>query len=276
MNIYESVTKQIIEAIERDVGRHEMPWHGKSSLPRNPISGTSYNGSNILMLWAKADQMKYPDSLWGTYRQWALKGAQVNKGERGTQIIFYQKRDLEDELDERPNFIIKASYVFNVSQTTGCVNQAEETPTFSHLVIDRHIARSGAKIIKGGNEACYLLQKDEIRMPPKESFIGTKTSNPLESYYGILLHELTHWSGAKSRLDRDLSSRFGTDGYAMEELVAELGSAFMCAKLNLSTHTRPDHAIYIDTWLKVLKSDPKAIFIASSKATKAVEYLMRT
>jgi antirestriction protein ArdC len=275
MNIYESVTKQIIEAIEKGVERHVMPWHGKSCLPTNPISNAHYNGSNILSLWARADQMKYPDSIWATYKQWFMLGAQVNKGEKGTQIIFYQKRDLEDELDERPNFIIKASYVFNVSQTTGYVNEVEEIPAFSHFEIDRHIVRSGAKIIKGGNEACYLLQKDEIRMPSKESFVGTKTSSPSESYYGILLHELTHWSGAKSRLDRDLSSRFGTEGYAMEELVAELGSAFMCARLNLTTHTRPDHATYISTWLKVLKSDPKAIFIASSKASKAVEYLMK-
>ena len=110
-------------------------------------------------------------------------------------------------------------------------------------------------------------------MPPVETFNGTDTSTPTEGYYGTLLHELTHWTGHEKRCDRDLSGRFGADAYAAEELVAELGAAFLCSELGISQQPRPDHAQYVGHWLRVLKADKRAIFTAASKATQAAEYL---
>jgi antirestriction protein ArdC len=125
----------------------------------------------------------------------------------------------------------------------------------------------------GGERAFYRPADDIIQMPERERFLGTETSTPTEAYYGTLLHELTHWTGAKKRCDREFGKRFGDQAYAMEELVAELGAAFLCADLGISVTPRQDHAAYIDNWLSVLKADKKAIFTAASKAAQASDYL---
>ena len=121
--------------------------------------------------------------------------------------------------------------------------------------------------------ACYLPEPDYIEMPDCERFTGTATSSATESFYATLLHELTHWTGHEKRLDRDLTARFGENAYAMEELVAELGAAFLCADLGVTNSPRPDHAAYVGNWIRVLGSDPRAIFLASARAGAAVDYL---
>jgi antirestriction protein ArdC len=140
---------------------------------------------------------------------------------------------------------------------------------------DALIASTGADIRHRGDRAVYYQLEDYIRMPNKQRFTGSTTSSPTESYYAVLLHELTHWTGHKTRLNRDLATRFHKDAYAMEELVAELGAAFLCADLGVTNSPRQDHAAYIANWLQVFKNDTKAVFTAASKASEAAAYLQK-
>ena len=125
----------------------------------------------------------------------------------------------------------------------------------------------------GGSRACYVPRTDNIHLPPRDMFFGTATSTAAEAYASTKLHELTHWTSAEARCNRQLGKRFGDDAYAMEELIAELGAAFLCADLGITDTPRADHAQYLDNWLRVLKADKKAIFTAASKASQAADFL---
>ena len=137
------------------------------------------------------------------------------------------------------------------------------------------VAATGANIVHGGSRACYVPRTDNIHMPPRDMFFGTATSSAAEAYASTKLHELTHWTSAETRCNRQLGKRFGDDAYAMEELVAELGAAFLCADLGITDTPRADHAQYLDNWLRVLKADKKAIFTAASKASQAPAFSPR-
>lgn len=172
----------------------------------------------------------------------------------------------------------RASWVFNAAQVDGYELPAEaelpENPLFDPIArAESFASATGARIEEGGDRACFIPALDTIRMPERRRFTGTDTTTPAEGFYSTLCHELTHWSGAKSRLDRDLSGRFGTESYAVEELVAELGAAFLCADLGITPEPRADHASYVKSWLEVLKSDKKAVFTAASKASQAANWL---
>jgi len=173
--------------------------------------------------------------------------------------------------------VARASRVFNASQVDGY-----QLPELPHIEPVERIARAEyfltatrATILHGGERAYYRPSTDEIRIPDEGRFIETASRTRTEGYYSVILHELTHWSGAPTRCDRQLRNRFGDDAYAMEELVAELGAAFLCAELSITAETRLDHAQYIATWLDVLKADNKAIFAAAAKANEAVSYLKK-
>ena len=283
-DLYQTVTDRIVEAIEDSAGTFRLPWNeaGAAGLPENIASRKPYNGINILALWIAALSRGYTRSVWGTYRQWQEKGAQVRKGEKASLVIFYKtlgeetgERDNAEEAGER-RFVARASYVFNADQVEGFDDPSAEPrePQFVNLEdADRFAYDSGATILEGGALACYAPGEDLIRMPDRWRFLGTATMTAAESYYATLMHELAHWTGAPSRLDRDLKHRFGSQAYAMEELVAELTAAFLCAELGITPETRPDHAQYIANWLEVLKSDKRAIFNAASKAQAAANYL---
>jgi antirestriction protein ArdC len=135
------------------------------------------------------------------------------------------------------------------------------------------VSATGASISHGGARAFYRPATDSIQLPPREAFIGSLTSTPAEAYYSTLLHELTHWTGAETRCNRQLGKRFGDQAYAIEELVAELGAAFLCADLGITDEPRADHAQYLASWLSVLKADKKAIFTAASKASETAAFL---
>lgn len=274
MNIYDEITRQIVEAIERGVGAVQMPWHSKSSFPRNPISGTNYQGINTLILWATAEMRQFTDNRWATYKQWREIGAQVRKAEKGTSILYYQK--LERENDESPAFVARAFTVFNVAQVDGFEDKELGAPLIPLSEVEAFVKGTGACINYGGDMAAYLHKDDRIVMPPRSAFFGTMHSTPTESFYSVLFHELTHWTGPKHRLDRDMGKRFGDQSYAMEELVAELGAAFLSAEFGLSSSPREDHASYIKNWLSVFKSDNRALFAASGKAREAVKFLRQT
>jgi len=270
VDLYQTVTDQIVEMIENGQNKGQQLWHRAGLVqPTNALTKKYYRGINVLSLWATAMSRSYDTSLWATYRQWSKMGAQVRKGEKSALVMFY--KDLEaDAEDVGKRFVARASYVFNCAQVDGFapptapqnISDADRID-----VADAFLRNTRAAIRNGGDSAYYKPALDIIQMPDFSSFL-----DPI-SYYAVVVHELTHWSGHKSRLDRDLSGRFRSDSYAAEELVAELGAAFLCASMGLTSEPRADHAHYLKGYLSILKNDKRAIFTAASAAQKAADFL---
>ncbi len=284
-DLYQQITDQIVESMSQSTD-WVMPWHGKANgLPKNVATQKAYAGVNTLVLWQAAYVNGYKSCFWGTYKQWKDLGAQVRKGEKARTIVFYKDLPQSEQADETgatlveqksKRFVLKASTVFNAEQVEGFEIPQEETTKVQNQLekVEDFILKTGAKITHGSASAFYQVSADLIVMPEQSSFVGTKTSTAPEAYYATILHELAHWTGHKSRLDRILpTSRFGSDSYAMEELIAELTSAFLCAELGVSTAPRQDHANYIANWLNVINNDKRAIFFAARQATLAANYL---
>jgi antirestriction protein ArdC len=210
---------------------------------------------------------------WLTYKQAAELGGQVRKGEKGSLVVYastFTKTGTDDKGEEVETEIpfMKGYTVFNAEQFYATVPPLNQNIDRLESA-ERFFANTKAAIRHGGSSAFYNLTLDFVQMPQIEAF------RDRESYYATLAHEMTHWTRHESRLDRDLGrKRFGDAGYAMEELVAEIGAAFLCADLGIVPETRPDHAAYIASWLKVLKDDKRAIFTAASHAQKAADYLI--
>jgi antirestriction protein ArdC len=281
-DIYERVTNQIIAAIEAGAGKYRMPWHHDGSAittPVNVASRKAYRGVNILSLWAAAQASSYAAGIWGTYRQWQEFGAQVRKGERGHLVVFWKTTDRSSDTDRQDGddnhheparrLFARGYIVFNAAQVDGYT--PPELPVLPEVEriehAERFCAALGIDIRHGGSQACYIPSKDCVQMPDFACF------RDAIAYYAVLLHECGHASGAKYRLDRDLSGRFGSAAYAMEECTVELLSAMICSDLNLSVEPRPDHARYIASWLEVLRSDKRAIFTAASKAQEITDWM---
>lgn len=274
-DIHQHLTDRIVLAIEAGAGEWQMPWH-RGSGGRHPVnvsSGNKYRGVNVLGLWVDAQVNGYSSHLWGTYRQWADKGATVRKGQKVSYVVFYKEIEVEAdgdaENDSRRRLFARATPVFNADQVEGFDDTTAEVAVGELDSVDSFIARTGATIVHGGSRACFIPKLDEIHMPKRASFAGSATSTATEAYYSTVLHELTHWTAPAHRCNRDLSGRFDGEAYAMEELVAELGAAFLCAGLGITVEPRPDHAQYLTHWLTVLKADKRAIFTAASKAAEA-------
>lgn len=283
-DIHQSITDQIVQALEAGVGEHRLPWARTGTpnvRPRNAVTKNAYRGINILSLWLSAEVHGFNHGLWASYRQWNDAGAQVRKGEKGTLVVFYKEFSVEpspeDTDDDGARRVARASWVFNASQVDNfTVPGIPELPPLEREArAEAFIAATGAEIRHGGDMAYYRPSTDTIQMPDERLFTGSPLSTRTEDYYSVLCHELTHWTGAKARLDRLMKARFGDACYAMEELVAELGAAFLCADLGITHTPRPDHATYIAHWLQVLKSDKKAVFTAAAKASEAVHYLAK-
>ena len=278
--VYETITNQIVEAIEAGALTFTMPWHRGRCIthPINARSQRLYRGVNIITLWATAEAKGYTSGEWATYQQWAELGAQVRKGEKATTVFFWKKaneaeeQDAEGSQEQRHRFMARAYHVFNAAQVDNYTPK-QVAPILSEAERDTQaegfFGRLGADIRHGGERCFYSVTEDHIQMVPFDRFKSGL------SYYATLAHEVTHWTGAKHRLDRDLSGRFGSDSYAMEELVAELGAAFLSSRLGLEIEVRRDHAAYVDNWLKVLKADSRAIFTAAAKAQAAVDYILQ-
>jgi antirestriction protein ArdC len=167
----------------------------------------------------------------------------------------------------------RASHVFNTDQVDGANITVPDVPLFeTDEAIDRLVTDTGAEIRHSGEQACYIPSRDEIHMPDRARFVGTTSSSPRETYYSTVFHELGHWSGHESRLNRTFG-RWGEHDYHFEELVAELTAAFLCAETGLTNDVRPDHAQYIEGYLKLLKSSDKAIFAAAAAASKAADLI---
>ena len=278
-NTYQVITDAILTALE-NCGGWQRPWINRATnaLPTNEVTGSTYSGSNIVMCWVTAMERGYTQQRWATFKQWDSKGATVRKGEKGTPIVFFSRVDRKDEGDDsnvRSIPYARLSWVFNIDQVDGYTPPEieEAVDTINPLErADQVIAGTGATIVHGGDRACYIPSVDRIHMPDRESFVGTPTSTATESYYGTLLHELTHWTGP--RLKREFGKRFGDAAYAAEELVAELGAAFLCAELGVTATPREDHASYLASWLKLLRDDNRAFMTAASAASAAVEFIL--
>lgn len=283
-DIYQRITNHIVDQLEQGVRPWTQPWKGGEASGRiiRPLraNGIAYRGINVVMLWSIATERGYIAPHWMTYRQAQELGGQVRKGEQGSLVVYassINRTEIDEttgEENERDIPFLKGYTVFNAEQVDGLperfrlVAMPMPEPVERIARAEDFFARTGATIRHGGNRAYYTAAEDRIQLPPFELF-----RDP-ESYYATLAHECVHWTKHPARLDRDLGrKRFGDEGYAAEELVAELGSAFLCADLDLVPETREDHAAYIASWLKVLKNDSRAIFTAAAHAQRAADYL---
>jgi antirestriction protein ArdC len=208
--------------------------------------------------------------VWASFKQWQTVGATVRKGEKGTKIVFYSPVTKENKAtgDSESYNLLKTYYVFNASQVEGVTIQAPSVPDKPFNAIEAaelRIKLTGAVITHGGDSAFYAPSVDKINVPHKASFISEA------SYYATVFHELTHWTGHELRCNRNLKGKFGNPLYAFEELVAEMGAAFLCQDYRIAGELR--HAGYIQSWLKVLKEDSRAIFKAAALAQKAVDHI---
>ena len=283
-DIYSRITNRIIADLEQGVRPWHRPWNashmeGKIIRPLRH-NGIPYQGIDTVMLWFAAATTGYASPFWLTFKQTQQLGANVRKGEHGELIVYADRITRTDTNDdgeevERSIPFMKGYTVFNAEQCEGLpahFTARADPPALPHLqridAADRFFAATGAVIRHGGARAYYAEGSDHVQMPPFETF------RDAESYAATLAHELTHWTKHETRLARDFGRvRFGDEGYAKEELVAELGSAFLCADLAITPEVRDDHAAYIASWLKALQDDKRLIFTAAAHAQRAADYL---
>jgi len=282
-DVYTRVTEKIVADLEAGVRPWFKPWNAKHAAGRvsRPLrhNGTPYNGINILMLWAAAEDSGFHCPYWMTFRQAKELGGFVRKGEKGSAVVYadtLKKTETDEDGQEVEAEIpyLKEYTVFNACQVEGLPEHyyALAQPPLETLErierADVFFEATGAEIRIGGYQAYYAIGDDYIRMPPFECF------RDAESHAATLAHELTHWTRHPSRLNRNFGrKRYADEAYAFEELVGELGSAYLAADLQITPEVRQDHADYIGSWLKVLGDDKRAIFAAASYASKAVDYL---
>lgn len=283
-DVYTRVTDRIIAALESGVRPWMKPWSApkeeRGALLPLRHNGVPYRGINILLLWGDAMEKGFTRNVWMTFKQAEERGAHVRKGEHGSLVV-YADRATKTETNEKGEEtehsfgFMKAYTVFNVEQIEGLgaeftaapapegdgqtVDLIEEAETF--------FAGTAAVFRHGGNRAFYAPGPDMIQLPPPQAF------RDVESYAATKAHELIHWTGHQSRMARKFGTRFGDRAYAFEELVAEMGSAFLCADLGVTPETREDHAAYLVHWLEVLKADKRAIFSAAAHAQRAADFL---
>lgn len=282
-DVYRSITEIIIAAIEAGAGAFVMPWHQPDApitRPQNAYTRMSYHGINVIALWAQAYQANYRSGYWASYRQWKELGAQVQVGSKSSTVVFFKRLDedsrQENDPEPRVRLVARASRVFNADQVIGWVAPEKEPVGDPVEVVESvaaFVAATEARIHHSGHAAYYDIWEDHVVMPAPERFRGSPTSTPTEAYYATLLHELTHWAGAPHRLGRFAQVIQRKEDVAREELVAELGAAYLCADLGLTNEPRPDHAAYVSSWLEILRADKRAIFAAARQAGEAASYL---
>jgi antirestriction protein ArdC len=248
-------------------------------MPYNPTTDNAYKGGNVIWLMTVANQKGYTDPRWMTYKQAQEKGWQVRKGEHGTAIAYWKRTETVKEKDpetgeerkvernlDRPRPFYAT--VFNAQQIEGV--PALQTKQLTWDPDDRAeaiLSASGAKIIHGGNVACYRRGPDDIKLPPRASF------RDAPAYYDTALHELGHWTGHPSRLNRQFGDRFGDANYAREELRAEMASLFISAEVGIQ-HDTSNQAAYVGSWIKALKEDKHELFRAARDAGEIADYVL--
>jgi antirestriction protein ArdC len=284
-DLYSEVTAKIIAELEAGALPWVKPWAATpgANVPCNAVTNRPYSGVNVILLWlARAEGWATPRFL--TFKQAIDAGGNVRKGEKASRVVFVKQLRVAGEGEgegeagaelepDRVVTMLREYCVFNVAQCDGLPEKIVNGPAAPRVrnpetrdpLADEFLASTGADIREGAGEAYYAPGRDFISMPAFEAFKGA------DLFYSVAFHELTHWTGAKPRLARDLSGRFGKAQYAAEELIAELGAAFLCAEFSFDGNTR--HAGYIATWIDLLKNDKRAFFTAASAAWKAADYL---
>jgi len=276
---HSEITNKIIKAIEDGKDSFTMPWINNTSMPVRASTGERYRGINILNLWMDAELFGYQSNEWAGYATWKKKGGQVRKGSKGSIVVHFSMKEKEDKKTGEKSMIplSRTFKVFNRDCVDGLPEIEHEFPTNTSVTDcgDEVLAlaeRVGCNVKIEGSRAFYRPSTDDVTMPLRELFIERENISADVAFASTLCHELVHFTGHSSRLDRDLDKR-DKPSYAFEELVAELGSSFLCADLGFNYSGVEDHAGYIASWLKVLKSDNTAIFRASALASKAAEYI---
>ncbi|WP_343616952.1 zincin-like metallopeptidase domain-containing protein [Novosphingobium sp.] len=285
--LYDEVTAKIIAQLEAGRFPWVQPW-GKPQgggaglapgLPHNALTGRAYSGVNVLLLWGSVIEFAYPSQGWLTFKQALEAGGNVRKGEKGVSVVYADRftpqaekeRAQQSGGDARSIPFLKRFTVFNIAQCEGLreglFSDPEPLPEREIVpVAEEVIAASGIPFRIGGAKAFYVPSQDYVQVPPQPAFFEQV------NFYRTALHELCHGTGHSSRLDRKILNPFGSKDYAREELVAEMGSAFLCAALGIVPTVR--HADYLGAWLEVLREDNRAIFRAASQASKAADWLL--
>jgi antirestriction protein ArdC len=281
-SLYGEVTARVIAELEEGRLPWVQPWDSARcpcTMPHNAVSGRSYSGINVLILWCEAVERQFSSQRWLTYKQAEQAAGHVRRGEKGTVICYADRFTPKDEAakaagedrEARQIAFLKRFTVFNLDQIEGLPEQYAAEPVLPDPVmaiaeVDRLIAASGADFRIGGSEAFYSPGQDYVQVPPQAAF-----HEPI-NWFRTALHEMGHWVGGKGRLERDQSGRFGSMAYAKEELVAEMTAAFTCATLGIQPTVR--HSDYIGAWLEAMRADEKAMFRAASAASKGADYLL--
>ena len=283
VDIYARVTNAIIADLENGVRPWHRPWNAEHAAGRinRPLraNGQPYKGINVLMLWESAARQGFAAPIWMTFKQAKELGANVKKGEKGSLVVYADKMTKTEASDDgeeatRDIYFMKGYTVFNVDQVEGlpghfyapAIGPLDEVER--DLEADLFFENTEADIRHGGNRAFYTPAADYVQLPHLIAF------DDAQSYYATLAHELTHWTKHPTRLDRQLGGkRFGDEGYAREELVAEIGAAFLCCDLGLPPPPRENPARYLANWLTGLEADKRAIFQAAAHAQKAADHL---
>ncbi|MGE3836101.1 MAG: ArdC family protein [Acidimicrobiia bacterium] len=282
-DLFETITNQLIADIETGAaGQWRMPWHtlADAGTPTS-IDQRPYRGANAVWLAMVGAAREWTSGVFGTYKAWQRHDGQVRRGEQAVQVVLWKptssaRDDDSDDTTTRGRRLLARAYsVFAAEQCDGAddilaarAQALAERDTPERIdAADRYFAAVPATVVEGGNRAYYRPAADTIHLPAQPQF------DHAAAYYGTRAHETVHWTGHPDRLNRDLSGRFGSDAYAAEELVAELGAAMWCAQAGLSAVTRPDHASYLAGWLRVLRSDARALVTVASRAQAALDHL---
>ena len=280
-NPYEEITNQVVQAMKDHGTNWPCPWQQnvKNGLPSNVVTGNHYRGINIWLLCFK----NMPSPIWGTFKQWKELGGNVIKGQKGTRIYFNKPMQYTDKVtgDDKQFWMMKSYTVFNYSQVENCELPEKINPNIveltdditTHEPFEGFVSDTKAKIINGNGRAYFSPSDDVIGMPSRETFTGTKTSTSTEAYYSTLAHELVHWTGHTTRLDRLKTGGMRSKEYAFEELVAELGAVFLNISYGIKTQPTADNAQYLNNWIERLQNDHKYITTAMSQASKAIDHL---
>ena len=278
-DLYAEVSRRIVAELERGAAPWVKPWSATAgaNTPCNAVTNRPYSGCNVILLWLARDR-GWPTPRFLTFKQTIEAGGNVRRGEHGTKVYFVKQLQIKDgdseETETRLIPMLREYTVFNCAQCEGLPDRIKtgkpmrmRNPDTRDALADEFLRSTGADVREGNGEAFYVPSHDFISMPAFEAFKGA------DHFYNVAFHELTHWTGHKNRLDRDLKHRFGERAYAAEELVAGLGAAFLCAEFGFDNDLR--HAGYIASWIDLLKADKRAFFTACSKAQAAADYLRR-
>ena len=269
--LHERVTEKIVDQLKAGTPPWIQPWNSStnSGVPRNYVTNRAYTEVNVLLTWLSAWDGGFHDTRWLTANQISQLGGTF-KGQSATRIVFAKAHTRHPGTEKEETYYVQKLYnIFNAEQVSGIELEPEgKLEPFANRTpaLDAFIAAQGVPIKHGGDRAFYNLARDAVALPFPSSFVSA------EAYYAVALHELVHTTGHPNRLARKMGKQ-GSYEYFVEELIAELGAAFVCAEFGL---TCVHHAGYIGAWINLLEADAKIVFTAAREASRAADYLRAT